>query len=766
MKIQTQAFIAIGIFALLCAFFFYFLIRPVVLEEAEGFDRYAIEENTERVESFIRLEQKNLQLLNRDWAVWDDTYSFVRGGQKNYETNNLMDETFSNNKIQYMMYLNSQNEVVYKRGFDFENEKELDISSDFIEEAAESIQASAGPAGTFYQSINNEAVMMTYNEILRSDESGTPAGFLIMGRVLDQAYVETLSEALSIDLSLEEDAYPASVQNLSNSQLTAGVNIEGIEEQDNFPLAVIDKRFFYKEKKESLNELVLYLTAGLILLCSMLLLIFKRFVTTPVSELAGQMKSIQFNEDLSTRVSLARRKNREVEQLEESINVMLASLESTHGKVLEMAYFDQLTGLSNRFHLYQEFPRYDREHTAPKALLFFDLDGFKGVNDTWGHEAGDALLKQVADRLRQCFASKEVILSRVGGDEFVVVTAYDQKEVFKEEITNVSEILNEQYLLGHIKADVTASIGVSITPGDGTELSALLKHADMAMYEAKSSGKGTFVFYEQLSDNSRYHQVAELKKEVADALKKNQLYVVYQPVYEAITHRVRGVEALLRWNHPEKGTILPELFISLLEETGLIHDAGVWVLRESLKQINDWRGAGVCVSQIAVNFSKAQLKHADEFLQSLDEALIEFRVPPEQLAIEITESEAVFYDEDIVYFIQELKARSVRVVLDDFGVGTSTLYSLRDLPLDGIKIDRSFLQRVPRESFDASLLTGLYQIFHELNIDVTTEGVETIEQLDFVEKTSLTNIQGFCFSEPLLPEEMEKMLKEKMAEHL
>nr|WP_239534031.1 EAL domain-containing protein [Thalassobacillus pellis] len=705
------------------------------------------------------MEKDNLLRLSRDWAVWDDTYSFINEGDESYIISNLGDDTFSNNQIQYMLFLSDQYEVIHQKGYQFAQDEKLEIEPSFLEGLITEIQKNDGKNRTFFQSNNGKMLMLSTYNVARSDgtEEGN-SGVLVMGRMMNDAYIEQIEESLSINLAISPEAAINSVKVTGPNTLRGGMQLQGGSDNSVLQLAITGNRTFYHERVSGLGVQMLFLTLGLCTLSMLLFVIFKYFAINPVSQLSKQMKSIQFDDNFSSRVSISRRINKEIRDLESSINSMLTTLETTHGKVLKMAYYDQLTQLSNRFYLYQEFPRFVKSTQKNTAILFFDLDGFKRVNDTWGHEVGDVLLTHVAERLRNYFSEKKVIISRIGGDEFVVVTTYNDFDSLNETIDEVRELLNSEYALGHIKTYISASIGVSIYPTDGESLFTLLKYADMAMYEAKTNGKNKFVYYHELSSESQYNQLTLLKNEVHFALEKNQLRLVYQPIYSSESHQMGGLEALLRWDHPDKGTIPPDTFIPLMEENGCIHEVGIWVLREGLKQMSEWRDQFHQPLSLSINFSKVQLKYAEDFLDVLDESLSEFRFPPDCLYIEITESDVATYNDDIVYFIRALQQRGVRVAIDDFGVGTSSLYGLRDLPVDSIKIDRSFIQRIPEDSFDASLLAGIYRILNELKIDIVTEGVETEEQLDFIVGNSITKVQGYYFSKPVDPSTIEEML--------
>jgi len=285
----------------------------------------------------------------------------------------------------------------------------------------------------------------------------------------------------------------------------------------------------------------------------------------------------------------------------------------------------------------------------------------------------------------------------------------------------------------------------------------LLQYADVAMYAAKKNGKNNYVFYEDITDKHLYKYLLNLKNDLVDAVENNEFFLEYQPIMDNKGERIQAVEALIRWNHPKEGLIAPLRFIPLAEETGMMKDIGDWVIRNAVKDIQKWNEENGQALSLAINVSKAQLRFKGELIELIDDVLEENDFPAHQLQIEITESDTVAEHEEIVAFINELKLRNIQVALDDFGVGTSSLYHLLELDVDIVKIDRSFLRQVPASEKDTALLKGIYSTLYDLNIQLVTEGIETEEQRDFVSAKNGSYLQGFYFSKPVLLKELKKM---------
>lgn len=761
MKVQTQTLLVIGFCTLLFFSFLYFFIQPSLLEEANDFDKHNIITDMNRVEKFTAIEKDNLNRLNGDWAVWDDSYSFIQTESEQYFKSNLTDGTFVNNQLNYMMYVRGKEEVIYARGYDFLKEEELPIPPGLINQLLSIAQDNNTEELTFLWEDGSKPVIFSIRSIFRSGGKGESRGKLIMGRIIDETYISNMGNALSLSLSINPDkgSYENDEVEIINNQLIQGnLNLTDLYDQPILQINMLQERSFFQEKKQSMNQLMGNLFSAILVLTLVTFIVFRKLFITPVARLAAQMKEIRFGENFTIRLQAKTSSIKEITELEESINTMLCKLETTHGEVLKLAYQDSLTSLSNRVQLYQEFISFARRHNNQVAVLFFDLDGFKRVNDTWGHSVGDSLLIRVADRLQACFSHENSIIARIGGDEFVVVTTYQDSAHLKAKAKKINDKINEEYVFGQVKTYVSSSIGISQFPEDSTQFEDLLKFADMAMYEAKMKGKNQFVFYHSLAQGSRYQELFAIKNDLIYALANKQFHLVYQPIHHAMTNEILAVEALLRWNHPEQGLISPEKFIPILEETGQINEVGRWVLEESVKQVKKWHEAGHRSLSLAVNFSKTQLKEKDLFLQHLDTVLKRHKFPSERLQVEITESDIAVFDYEIINFVQGLQARSIKVSLDDFGVGVSSLYGLRNIPVDIIKIDRSFINRIPNQSFDASLLTGLYQILRELHIEVVTEGIETEDQLKFVMDHSDSQLQGYFLNEPKSASEIDEQL--------
>ena len=451
-------------------------------------------------------------------------------------------------------------------------------------------------------------------------------------------------------------------------------------------------------------------------------------------------------------------------------------------RVHRLAYFDTLTGLPNR-QLFQQYLsaaiERGKEKNLKVAALYVDLDNFKRINDTLGHSFGDVVLKTIAKRLDSCIrnddcvirpeSEEEVVrLARLGGDEFVAILQDLESEAdaaavadrIRAELTRPVEHLGHEFV-------VTSSIGVSLYPDDGSDIETLLKNADVAMYQAKSAGRNSVRFYSGTM-SLRSLERLELENSLRHALRRNELSLHYQPQIDVKTKRMTGVEALLRWDHPEHGSVSPSRFIPLAEECGLITPLGEWVLETACHQTKVWQDKYERQLDIAVNLSSQQFFSSDVANVVL-RTIYDAGLAPSSMHLELTETILMNDVKETIVTLDKLRDAGVSLAMDDFGKGYSSLSYLKRLPLDTLKIDKSFVMDMENNKDDAAICAAIIAMAHNLDLKVIAEGVETQEQLKFLEGQGCDQIQGFLFSKPLPPEELEerflKHVLEKIPEH-
>ncbi len=431
-------------------------------------------------------------------------------------------------------------------------------------------------------------------------------------------------------------------------------------------------------------------------------------------------------------------------------------------KLYQQAHFDTLTKLPNRElfadRLSQEIIHANQEEHKV-ALLFIDLDRFKQVNDTLGHSIGDKLLQHTADRLNHCVRDTDTV-ARLGGDEFTLVIS-NVKEPKEASIIaeNVIKKLAEPLTINSHEVFINSSIGISIYPDDGKTVDELLRNADAAMYRAKEQGRGRHQFFEEKM-NTEDLERTNIERDLQFAIERNELSLRYQPQIDLSTGKVIGAEALIRWNHPERGFVSPEIFIPIAEDNGLIEPIGEWVLRTACSQFAHWKNNNIQLNRIAVNVSSRQFIQKD-FIPMVTKILVETDMSAKNLEIEITESLLMEDRIDTITILNELNAMGITLSIDDFGTGYSSLSYLKRLPVDSLKIDRSFMEGIPNDEDAIAISASIIALAHTLNKKVIAEGIETIEQLSMLRTKQCDIGQGYYFNKPLTAKEFKSYLAEK-----
>ncbi|MBI2311404.1 MAG: EAL domain-containing protein [Betaproteobacteria bacterium] len=493
------------------------------------------------------------------------------------------------------------------------------------------------------------------------------------------------------------------------------------------------------------------------------------FVTSPLTRLIGAIESIRRDTaDLSHRIQVSSRD--EIGRLARAFNSLMEDLQATTVSKTELekamheikhaATHDALTGLPNRNLMRDRLIgalAYARRYGRHTTVVYIDLDDFKVINDSLGHDMGDTLLKTIADRLSACVREVDTV-SRVGGDEFVILL-FDQPEEGKgivPVLERVQESIRKPIAISGREYNITPSMGFAIFPQDGADADTLVPNADVAMYRAKELGRNNFQAY----SNTMRVRLAErlaVHNGLLRAIEQHELLVYYQPQADLRTGKIVGAEALVRWRHPDRGLVPPDRFIPVAEETGLIAPIGEFVLRTACAQTRDWQSQGLPSIRIAVNLSPRQFWEP-KLPKVVQKALHDAGLEPSYLELELTESLVMRSVEEAVKTMKAFRAMGVGLAMDDFGTGYSSLSALQRLPLNRLKIAQAFMRDVPSHPDSVAIAQAIISLGHTLKLTVIAEGVETAEQLEFLRANGCDEIQGYLLGKPMPPEQLAELL--------
>lgn len=463
------------------------------------------------------------------------------------------------------------------------------------------------------------------------------------------------------------------------------------------------------------------------------------------------------NEELKKNMQDLEAAYQKVSNMQKELQVKYTELEQSREKNRKLAYRDQLTELPNRVAFTEQLALMEDEadEKHPAALVYLDVDNFKIINDTLGHSYGDELLIDITERLKQVMERRD-FLARFGGDEFIILSrnVQDMGE-YEEKIKKIRNIFSYPFILAMKEFFITVSIGILFMPKDGKNAQVLLRNVDSAMYRAKAMGRNTYCFYEEsINDELTMHM--ELQSQLRTAIDQEQFCVYYQAQVGLKDNQLTGFEALVRWEHPERGLVSPQEFIPIAEKTGLIVPIGEWVLRQACMQLRRWEDDGFAIT-VAVNLSARQFVDSN-LVEVVRHTLDETGINPQHLELEITESVALLDIEYTVQTIQELKEIGISFSLDDFGTGYSSINYLKQLPVNFLKMDKSFLDSIVDNKTDKKIASAIINLAKTLDISVIAEGVESGEQEVFLKGTDCDRAQGYLYSRPLPCAQAEALL--------
>jgi diguanylate cyclase (GGDEF)-like protein/PAS domain S-box-containing protein len=439
-----------------------------------------------------------------------------------------------------------------------------------------------------------------------------------------------------------------------------------------------------------------------------------------------------------------------------------AQLDEQKSILYHQAHHDALTGLPNRVLLFDRLKQSiikAKHHSEKLALFFIDLDKFKYINDSLGHDIGDSVLKIISKRLKNIVSTEDTV-ARLSGDEFTIILD-DLKNLEDASILaeKILKILKEPMYIDNHTLYVSGSIGISIYPDDGTDGRDLLKYSDTAMYKSKEEGRNNFQFYSSTMTEFAMNRIV-MKTNLQKAINGEELLINYQPQINSCTDKLVGIEALIRWNHPTKGLLMPDKFIPLAEDTGMIIELDKWVMSTTMKQVSNWYKEGLNPGVLGLNLSVKQLESHD-FIQVIKDSINKYDFKAEWLELEVTEAHMMTKPKEVISRLREINNLGIAISIDDFGTGYSSLSLLKKLPINKLKIDKSFIKNIPESEENVAIVNAIIALANSLKLDLIAEGVETPKQKDFLINNGCINMQGYYFSHPVSSTEMRTILLNK-----
>jgi diguanylate cyclase (GGDEF)-like protein len=788
--------------------------KTIVGDGFAKLESQSIADNNDKVHRLINGNIAHLATTVGDWGAWDDTYKFMQDKNTAFIDSNLVAETFINLNINTMLFVDNRGRVVYGKAIDLDTKRQVPTSTDIINYLRKTnIFKGSGS----YKTIKGIALLpkgpmiIASNPIITSNHEGPVRGQIIVGRYLDKGEVKSLSKEISLDLYMEpmskqadnvfreiNDKNPITFRTISNNKMAGYSIMKDIYGNRALGIKLVMVRKVYAVGLKA-NKYMLYtlFVFGIMFTLTMLLFL-ERNVLSKLHALTMFVKAIGKSGTLNSRLEVCGR-NDEFSIISHEINNMLDKLkaaenvrqkarselekrvaertmelatmnralqteiaerEKTQAEIKFMAYYDYLTGLPNRSHvmniLNQAIMR-NQSDDVRLAVMFIDIDNFKIVNDTMGHDEGDEVLKVIARRLHDSIRETHTI-ARLGGDEFIVIIqdfeSADTIQVVAEEILHS---LSKPIKLKELEHYMTASIGIAFYPEHGETADELIKNADIAMYEAKNHGESEFMFFTPLMRSARLEQM-RLSNDLHRALDHGELMLYYQPQISIETNKIIGVEALIRWQHPELGFIPPSKFIPIAEHSGLIIPIGEWVLKTACRQNKLWQQNGLTSVRMAVNLSMNQFQ-TSKIAEMVKRILKETGLSGEFLELEITESIAMNETDHIVEILQSFRDMGITISIDDFGTDYSSLQYLKQIPIDRIKIAMPFVSGISINEKDEAIIKTIIVLAKSLGFAVIAEGVETKEQLDFLSEHLCDEVQGYYYYQPMTADDFEELLR-------
>ncbi len=806
MKLRNKVLIAISLIWVVFVALTYVGSKYFLLQSFKRIEQAHANADLSRIDESLNENLNSLATFTSDWSHWNDVYTYMQGKNPEFVLNNLNMVAFINANVNLMTFWDRNEKLVMGASIDTVNKKitayPLGLGR-YIFPGSSIFKHQDINLGYKGYILTNDGIMMIAVCAITDGDRQKPAlGTSIFGRYLNHNIVKLINEDTKANVSLilpdiiNHDQYLTKMMQAAEASQTGHISAPATDNallgytviHDIFgkPIGMfrmIAPRQVYVTGVNAVNYYLLSFVALGVIFSVLLLWLLRVLVIQRLERLDKQVADISLSKAIDRRVDangndelsfvareingmldiiqasqdqLEQRVKERTEELQIEINERKAVERelTVHKEHLQrLAHFDSLTTLPNRVffnEILNKALQFSQDNHKQLAILFIDLDRFKAINDALGHTFGDKVLKEISMRFVESLHAGDT-LARLGGDEFIVLlNNVESTESVRAIAERIIHAANEPIKIETHEFFVSASVGISMYPSDGDSMELLQKNADMAMYKSKHAGGGVYNFYSPEMDLVA-NQHIKLESALRRAIQNNEFVLYFQPQLSMKDGKIKRVEALIRWQDPAHGLISPSLFIPLAEETGLIMQIGEWALHEACRLNRKWQDEGYDPIAIAVNISPKQFKHQD-IAQVVRDALKKYRIDPEFLEVEITETAVMENVDDAITKLNKIREMGVHISMDDFGTGYTSINYLRQYPVSVLKIDQTFIKGLPHSQNDIAITTAVIALGHNLGMQIVAEGVETLEQLQFLLDQNCDLIQGYFISRPL-PEE-------------
>ncbi|WAG54143.1 EAL domain-containing protein [Clostridium estertheticum] len=774
MKLSAKLFRIVLLVSLILICFLYIISKLFLLKSFTDMEIDKAFKDTKVVLNYIQNDLNNINDVNLDYARWDETYNYMNNRNNKYIKDNFDDTTsMARAKINFIFITDNQGNIIYKKNTQEDTKKmfTLAFAKNITSNIAKLLSNNniKNVKGTFLY--GKYPILISAQRITKGGGLGHSPGFLIFAKYYDKEEMDTLNQNTGLkteiayydkELILNNDFIRKNeFVKVSNEKIISSYGlINDIFSKPSFFVKITSERNVSKKAQNTMDFYFLIVLVALIIFSLSIFILIHVFVVRKIKIINSVVESVHNSYDVFPSIIL--KGNDEISELGFKFNDMFQRLKKSDETIVSLANYDALTGLTNRKKLLENIRDLLKNKNENLAVFFITLDKFKAINESFGHQVGDIVLAKVAERLENNIAKSKDIVSRIGGDEFIVIIRDLISAAGATKIAEkIVEILSRAYIYNEESLYIGASVGISLFPQHGNDVDTLIRNADLAMYEVKNSGGHGYRLYNNIMSSNNRHML-EMEKNLKSAMERNEFITYYQPIIDLKLMKVLSAESLIRWKCGDK-VIQPIEFIPIAKKIGKMVEIDNWMLHNACAQCKKWQNSGSKNFSISVNTSYKQLIQAN-FVQLVMNICCNQSLDPKYLNLEITEDEAMEDINLIIKVLLELKSCGIKISMDDFGTGYSSLSWLSKLPIDTIKIDRSLIINLDNNSKSIVIIKAIIAVADSLDIKVIAEGIETKTEFLTLKELGCQCIQGYLIGKPMMASDFQDEFIEKVEE--